>query len=247
MSILLFILRVFPERKFRQIVYGVCAICMAYGISFIVATALQCWPAQWAWEQVDESKGPGQCNNIHLQGWISAICNIVIDLIMLALPLRNLWNLQMKMKKKLMIMLMFSLGIFVTIISVIRLHSLVKFANSQNITWDYTEPAWWSTLEIHIGIICACLPAARQLFITMGVGALKTGSNSASYGYASKSGKQNKSGQTTGKSDNTHAKEAPTHGDENDFVPLVEYPHKGFEKSSYSVGVSHVNGSKESV
>lgn len=106
-----FVLRVFPEKRFRQIVYGVCGLCASYGVSFIFATAFQCSPVEWSWQQVDDNWGSGSCNNIHLQGWMSAILNIVIDLIMLTLPLKSLWGLQMKLRKKLMIMFMFSLGI----------------------------------------------------------------------------------------------------------------------------------------
>jgi hypothetical protein len=109
-SILCFILRVFPEQRFRRVVFGVMAIVVGYGIAFVIATALQCWPAEYAWQQVD-SAYEGTCNNIHLQAWMAAIFNIAIDLILLILPIKNLWGLQMETKKKIMIMFMFSLGI----------------------------------------------------------------------------------------------------------------------------------------
>lgn len=110
LSILCFILRVFPEQGFRRIVYGVVAVVIGYGIAFVIATALQCWPAEYAWQQVD-SAYEGTCNNIHLQAWMAAIFNIAIDLVLLILPIKNLWALQMEMKKKIMITFMFSLGI----------------------------------------------------------------------------------------------------------------------------------------
>jgi hypothetical protein len=110
MSLVCFILRVFPDEKFRRVCYGVMGLVAAYGISFVIATALQCWPADYAWQQVDSSH-EGKCNNVHLQAWMAAIFNIVLDLILLVLPLRSLWGLQMGLKKKLMIMSMFSLGI----------------------------------------------------------------------------------------------------------------------------------------
>jgi hypothetical protein len=91
-------------------VYVVIGLCVGYGVSFIIATALQCSPINYSWLQID-SAVQGQCNNIHLQSWMSAICNIVIDLIILVLPLKNLYALQINLKKKFMIMLMFSLGI----------------------------------------------------------------------------------------------------------------------------------------
>lgn len=110
MSLLFFILRVFPDAKFRRICYGVMGLVIAYGIAFTVATALQCWPASYAWERIDDTK-EGKCNNVHIQAWMAAIFNILLDLILLVLPLPGLWGLNMGIKKKLMIMTMFSLGI----------------------------------------------------------------------------------------------------------------------------------------
>jgi hypothetical protein len=110
MSLICFLLRVFPNEQFRRTCYIVMGLIAAYGISFVVATALQCWPASYAWEQID-SAVEGRCNNVHLQAWMAAIFNIALDLILLVLPLRSLWALQMGLKKKLMIMSMFSLGL----------------------------------------------------------------------------------------------------------------------------------------
>lgn len=109
-SILAFFLRVFPQQQFRKIIYGVIGICVAYGLSFVLATTFQCNPVPYSWKQLD-STYQGSCNNIHLQGWMSAICNIIIDLIILILPLKELYALQTSLKKKLMVMVMFSLGI----------------------------------------------------------------------------------------------------------------------------------------
>lgn len=109
-SILAFFLRVFPQQQFRKIIYGVIGICVAYGLSFVLATTFQCNPVPYSWKQLD-STYQGSCNNIHLQGWMSAIFNIIIDLIILILPLKELYALHTSLKKKLMVMVMFSLGI----------------------------------------------------------------------------------------------------------------------------------------
>jgi hypothetical protein len=109
-SILVFYLRVFPERSFRKIIHIVIGICLAYGLAFVLATTFQCNPVAYSWKQLEDNY-QGSCNNIHFQGWMSAIFNILIDLIILVLPLKNLYALQISLKKKLMVMLMFSLGI----------------------------------------------------------------------------------------------------------------------------------------
>ena len=47
--------------------------------------------------------------------------------------------------------------------SIIRLTSLVAFNDSTNVTVDYSGVAIYSTLEIQVGIMCACMPAVHQL------------------------------------------------------------------------------------
>ncbi|KAK8035785.1 hypothetical protein PG991_001858 [Apiospora marii] len=245
-SILIFILRVFPDQRFRQITYGVIGLCSAYGIAFVFATMFQCQPINYSWKQID-STIPGKCNDIHLQGWMSAILNIVVDLVVLVLPLKQLYALQTNLKKKIMIMIMFSLGIFVTIVSAIRLRSLIMFANSQNITWDYNEAAYWSTIEMHVGIVCACLPALRALFVSMGakvLGTTKGGTKASGYSTGNSSKNAPRSG-TFGGSGNEKiaAQGVPRHGDESDFVPLVEMNSRS--KTPVGMAVSE-NGSVES-
>ena len=51
----------------------------------------------------------------------------------------------------------------VTIVSILRLSSLVTFANSNNPTWDQWGVAMFSTVEINVGVICACMPSLRLL------------------------------------------------------------------------------------
>lgn len=109
-SILIFILRVFPDQQFRRVIYVVVGLCVGYAFGFIFATAFQCTPVSYSWMQID-STIEGHCNNVNLQGWMSAICNIVIDLTIIILPLKHLYQLQVNLKKKILIMIMFSLGI----------------------------------------------------------------------------------------------------------------------------------------
>ncbi|KAF1968580.1 hypothetical protein BU23DRAFT_572314 [Bimuria novae-zelandiae CBS 107.79] len=63
----------------------------------------------------------------------------------LALPITQIWNLHISPKKKLGVLLMFSVGFFATIVSIIRLRALVYFDKTQSITWDFLETSLWST------------------------------------------------------------------------------------------------------
>jgi hypothetical protein len=161
-SILFFYLRVFPSKTFRTLTYSVMGLSVAYTIAFFFATTFQCVPISHAWTQWD-GLHEGKCNDIHLQGWIAAAINIALDTIVMILPLRHLAILNMSLKKKLMVMAMFSVGIFVIVVSVIRLYSLIHFANTENITWNYVDAGLWSLIEIDVSIICGCMPAHRLL------------------------------------------------------------------------------------
>ncbi|PMD42414.1 hypothetical protein L207DRAFT_632186 [Hyaloscypha variabilis F] len=62
---------------------------------------------------------------------------------------------------------MFVVGIFITIVSILRLQSLVHFANSSNPTWDNLNVSQWSTIEINVGIIYAYMPSLRVLLVRL--------------------------------------------------------------------------------
>ncbi|CEN59242.1 hypothetical protein ASPCAL01694 [Aspergillus calidoustus] len=162
-SILCFYLRVFPRREFRILVYIAIGINVAYIIVFDLISIFQCSPVQGAWHRWDET-GDYKCNNINAQGWSSAAVNMALDIMVMALPIKELYGLNLSWRRKVFVMCMFSLGIFVTLVSIIRLESLIVFANTTNLTWDYVQIGYWSTIEIHVGVICACLPAIRALF-----------------------------------------------------------------------------------
>lgn len=109
-AILFFLLRVFQHGKLKRLIWATMGLCVAYAISFFFATFFQCWPINHAWLQLEDWHH-GYCNNVHLQGWLSATFNIVLDIIILLLPIRELAQLQMNMNKKLLLVIIFSLGI----------------------------------------------------------------------------------------------------------------------------------------
>lgn len=53
----------------------------------------------------------------------------------------------------------------VTVVSIVRLQSLVNFSNSSNPTWDNLLVSQWSTIEVNVGIICACMPTLRLILL----------------------------------------------------------------------------------
>ena len=90
--------------------YVVIGLNVAYLIAFVLISVFQCHPIDAAWLRWD-GEHPAICNNINAQGWASAAINMVLDIVTMALPLRELSKLSMSLRKKLQLMIMFSLGL----------------------------------------------------------------------------------------------------------------------------------------
>jgi hypothetical protein len=105
-AVLLFYLRIFPHQGLRRLIYFTIMLCIMYGIAFVTATALQCIPIRIAWEHWD-GEHHGRCINLNADAWVSAAVNILLDLVVIVLPMRELSKLAMNLRRKFGIMLMF--------------------------------------------------------------------------------------------------------------------------------------------
>ncbi|KAK8086119.1 CFEM domain-containing protein [Apiospora phragmitis] len=143
-----------------------------------------CQPIPFYWEKWD-GLHEGTCFDINAMGWSNAAISIVLDIWMLAIPLWQLRALKLHWKKKIGVAAMFIVGTFVTIVSILRLQSLVSFAESHNPTWDQFDVANWSTIEINTGIICACMPSLRLLLVKLFPRVLGGSTNARSQYYMS--------------------------------------------------------------
>ena len=77
----------------------------------------------------------------------------------MALPFPVLLNSQIQTRKKLVLLGLFGLGVFITVIQIIRIQTVKRLAN-------YTDSApliLWSTVENNLGIIVTCVPTLSPL------------------------------------------------------------------------------------
>ncbi|KAH6689647.1 hypothetical protein F5X68DRAFT_274766 [Plectosphaerella plurivora] len=164
-AMLLFFLRIFPEENCKKVLWATLIVNSIGGAAFLGGAVLQCLPVKYAWERWEEPPYEGRCLNVNAMGWAHAVFNIVLDIWMLAVPLTQIRRLRMHWKKKVGVGMMFGVGTFITVVSILRLSSLLSYANSDNPTYDQWAVANWSTIEINVGIMCACMPALRGLLV----------------------------------------------------------------------------------
>ncbi|KAH7333515.1 hypothetical protein BKA65DRAFT_597041 [Rhexocercosporidium sp. MPI-PUGE-AT-0058] len=161
-ALLLFLLNVFPVQYLRATCWTLIALTVGIATSFTMVTIFSCSPIPYFWTRWQGEAG-GKCNNINLQTYISAALNIAQDFAILFLPMPELYKLQVSRKKRIQLFLMFGVGLFVSITSIVRLKTLVKFGNTKNPSMDYTTLVIWSVIECNVAIICACMPSIRKL------------------------------------------------------------------------------------
>ncbi|KXS99882.1 hypothetical protein AC578_4478 [Pseudocercospora eumusae] len=161
-AILCTYLRVFQTSNFRKLIFVVIGLNVAYAVAFFIVTVFQCSPISLAWTHWDNSH-PGTCDNINALSWASAALNIILDVLVVGLPMPMLWNMNLNRRKKILVMLMFGVGSFVTVVSILRLHLLVYFGDSKNLTYDYKQVGDWTVIEVNTALCCACMPGIRNL------------------------------------------------------------------------------------
>jgi hypothetical protein len=108
-SFLCFCLRIFPRKELRTKVYALTAFSLAYGVAFTLVGLFNCTPISYIWENWD-GEHKGKCINFHIFAWAHAGINITLDILIIAIPIPELMGLSMSTKKKVQIIMMFSVG-----------------------------------------------------------------------------------------------------------------------------------------
>ncbi|KAK1960080.1 hypothetical protein LY78DRAFT_750661 [Colletotrichum sublineola] len=166
-SILFTFLRIFhlPDEKIRVALWVTMAINLLSGLVFTFVALFQCRPITLAWK-FWTGEETGRCINMVNVSLGHAGLNIMLDIWMLILPATQILSMNLALRKKLAVMSMFSLGLFLTIVSAIRVPALLDFSKDPlNPTVSMMPAVVWSGIELNVGIFTACIPNLRQFFV----------------------------------------------------------------------------------
>ncbi|KAI8287242.1 hypothetical protein K4K59_006933 [Colletotrichum sp. SAR11_240] len=160
LSLVTFYLRIFTVPRFRMAAYSLIAFLVLGQVIIGFLTIFSCHPIELFWNKDIHTGG---CLDINQLAYANSALAILQDLIILALPIAMLPGLQMNKNKKISVAVIFLLGSVGFISTIIRLQVLAVFGNSIDPTWDYVPVVWWTTIELGVVIVCACLPMIRNL------------------------------------------------------------------------------------
>ncbi|KAF8862495.1 hypothetical protein BDZ45DRAFT_188691 [Acephala macrosclerotiorum] len=127
-----------------------------------ITTTLQCLPIQSNWDLV--GKYTKKCINTEAYFYVIAVVNIILDLVILALPIRTLKDIKRGTRDKIVLFVLFGVGGFSCISSIIRLYTIKVFTDSKDPFWDSVPINIWSMVEINVAVVCASVPAMKPLF-----------------------------------------------------------------------------------
>lgn len=173
-SILIFYLRMAKNTQsmLRIASYATLALVNIDGVVLFFLNAFQCSPVAAAFKP----GLPATCISIVTLYLCSAPVNIVANLAILVLPIPVLTGMHLPHRQKTVLVFTFSLGIFVTIVDVVRIYYLQKASDDQtdftkarigisnDFSWNASTALMWSAVEVNVGIICACIPTLKPLF-----------------------------------------------------------------------------------
>ncbi|KAH9828881.1 FAD/NAD(P)-binding domain-containing protein [Teratosphaeria destructans] len=105
-SILIFLKRLFPVGFVKPICNAIMVFLALWFLAFQFTTIFQCRPIHQAWMHTDISR----CVSFVVFGAAAAGTNTLTDVILLVLPMTQIWKLQMKVDKKIGSSCIFALG-----------------------------------------------------------------------------------------------------------------------------------------
>jgi hypothetical protein len=176
-SLLSLYMRIFGLQRWVRIhIWILTGIIWAWAASTILEAFLICSPFAYNW---DTSIPGGVCGNRNVSFVSAGAGTIITDILVLVVPLPNIWGLRMPMAKKIALMFIFGLGVLcvqyiphinsmtstrrlillysVAALSIIRMISLGQI-NFQDITYSLIKPLLWSMVEVQLAIVVMNLP-----------------------------------------------------------------------------------------
>lgn len=173
-SILVFYLTLSKNQQvFRWFTLATLVVVNAAGFALTLLNIVQCHPIGAVFK--DPVPSSATCTDIVTLYLSSAPVNIITDLAILFLPMPILTGMRLPRKQKIILIITFSFGVFVAVVDVVRIAYLQsaslarlqqvgsRVVEENDFSWYASLSFMWSAVEVHVGIICACVPGLKPL------------------------------------------------------------------------------------
>jgi hypothetical protein len=173
MSVLLFYRRISSRSVspfFRWIMRIMIVVVGGYTLAFVLVLVFTCSPIEAYWLQVDfryylQDSYHYTCLNEGADVVANGIVTTVQDLIVAFLPTLLCWKLQMPVRQKFALYGIFAISYSTVVIGCLRSYSTYQiYFKTYDVTWIACDSFLYALLELHIGAMCANVPALKVFF-----------------------------------------------------------------------------------
>ncbi|KAL4886767.1 hypothetical protein BJY04DRAFT_213521 [Aspergillus karnatakaensis] len=163
-SLTVFIMRLFPTQFVRISGIAIMIFIGAFTISMTLALTLKCKPVRASWDKsiLDARCWDSGTNFAVLM--TQGVIMFVLDVVILALPIRPIWKLQMPVKKRLMILGLFALGFIACIAALVRFSTLAYAKDETNFTSSAATSLIWMEVEFNLALMSGSLSSLPKFF-----------------------------------------------------------------------------------
>ena len=160
------------QRIFKWSTIATLVVVNVAGLALTILNIIQCRPVHVGYESTRPPTA--RCTDIVTLYLSSAPVNIITDLALLFIPFPILTSMRLPRNEKIILIITFSFGAFVAVVDVIRIAYLQSAsvarlqegstgARDGDFSWIASLSFMWSAVEVHVGIICACVPGVKPL------------------------------------------------------------------------------------
>ncbi|KAL8340740.1 hypothetical protein RB601_006712 [Gaeumannomyces tritici] len=161
LSMLFFYLRIF-DRKMRLWCWAVMGFVVVWAVAILMTNVFMCTPISAQWDL--RLAAVAKCGDALPLYKTIVISSLLTDIIIMMMPMKTIWGLNMRTTEKLGLMMSFLLLFGVVIVGCIRYYYVSKVDLAANITRDMPLSLFTTNIELSLGIICVSIPMLRPLY-----------------------------------------------------------------------------------
>lgn len=159
----LFLLRIAVKKSHIILIYIMNAAVLVLSFAYFFVFIFQCNPIDTFWTIKPNNENCMDPKAIVGIAYAAAALGSISDWIFGILPGFVVWDLQMNMRTKLVVVCILAFAAIGSTATLVRMPYIKGFAAKQDFLYESTDIAIWSTIEPGIGMIAACIATLRPL------------------------------------------------------------------------------------
>lgn len=151
---------IFATRNFRVVTYLISTLCGLWLFAGLWVIIFQCRPVRAVYDVTLAAEA--HCIAFAPFVFTYELINALLDISILAMPIFVVRKLQLQTRRKVQVVSIFLMGGFVLITCVLRMVYSFNPKEPKTVP-SYSRGILWSTVELGVALICACLPTYLPL------------------------------------------------------------------------------------